>query len=95
MIFGKLIVPLISCRSFLFNFNKLTVRLSSNSPKMSIESSSSSKVMSTESDEVELMKKLGLDGETYLLVDIGANLTNKKYARDLDGVIQRAKDSGN
>lgn len=32
--------------------------------------------------------------ENYILVDIGANLTNKKYGRDLDSVIQRAKDAG-
>ncbi|KAK0090777.1 hypothetical protein PV325_003797 [Microctonus aethiopoides] len=32
--------------------------------------------------------------ENYILVDVGANLTNKKYARDLDSVIQRAKDAG-
>ncbi|XP_045476862.1 3'-5' ssDNA/RNA exonuclease TatD [Harmonia axyridis] len=32
--------------------------------------------------------------ENYILIDIGANLTNKKYSRDLDAVIQRAKDSG-
>ena len=33
--------------------------------------------------------------ENYIVVDIGANLTNKKYGRDLDSVIQRAKDAGN
>ncbi|XP_028132445.1 3'-5' ssDNA/RNA exonuclease TatD [Diabrotica virgifera virgifera] len=32
--------------------------------------------------------------ENYILIDIGANLTNKKYGRDLDSVVQRAKDSG-
>lgn len=32
--------------------------------------------------------------ENYILIDIGANLTNKKYSRDLDTVVQRAKDSG-
>lgn len=32
--------------------------------------------------------------ENYILVDVGANLTNKKYSRDLDSVIQRAKDAG-
>jgi TatD DNase family protein len=29
-----------------------------------------------------------------ILIDTGANLTNKKFSRDLDSVIQRAKDSG-
>nr|ADD38159.1 Deoxyribonuclease tatD [Lepeophtheirus salmonis] len=37
-----------------------------------------------------LLNKLG----NYIIVDIGANLTNKKFSRDLDSVIQRAKDSG-
>jgi hypothetical protein len=32
--------------------------------------------------------------ENYIIVDVGANLTNKKYGRDLDSVIQRAKDAG-
>ncbi|XP_046996066.1 3'-5' ssDNA/RNA exonuclease TatD [Schistocerca americana] len=32
--------------------------------------------------------------ENYILIDIGANLTNKKYGRDLDSVVQRAKDAG-
>lgn len=32
--------------------------------------------------------------ENLIVVDAGANLTNKKYIRDLDSVIQRAKDSG-
>nr|CAG4650241.1 EOG090X080R [Sida crystallina] len=31
---------------------------------------------------------------SFVLIDIGANLTNSKYARDLDSVIDRAKDSG-
>ena len=30
----------------------------------------------------------------YIIVDIGANLTNKKFSRDLDQVIQRATDAG-
>lgn len=30
----------------------------------------------------------------YIIVDIGANLTNKKFSRDLDQVIQRARDAG-
>lgn len=32
--------------------------------------------------------------ENLILIDVGANLTNKKYSRDLDAVIQRAQDSG-
>lgn len=32
--------------------------------------------------------------ENYILIDVGANLTNKKFSRDLDSVIKRAKDSG-
>ena len=30
----------------------------------------------------------------YLLIDIGANLTNRKFTRDLDIVLQRARDVG-
>lgn len=30
----------------------------------------------------------------YILIDIGANLTNKKFSRDVDAVVQRAKESG-
>ena len=32
--------------------------------------------------------------ENYIIIDVGANLTNKKYGRDLDSVIQGAKDAG-
>lgn len=32
--------------------------------------------------------------ENLIVIDAGANLTNKKYSRDLDSVIQRAKDAG-
>lgn len=32
--------------------------------------------------------------ENLIVIDVGANLTNKKYSRDLESVIQRAKDAG-
>ena len=32
--------------------------------------------------------------ENYVIVDIGANLTNKKFTRDLDSVVSRAQDAG-
>lgn len=32
--------------------------------------------------------------ENYILIDVGANLTNKKFSRDLESVVKRAKDSG-
>lgn len=32
--------------------------------------------------------------ENYILIDIGANLTHKKFLKDLESVIERAKDSG-
>ncbi|GBP24435.1 hypothetical protein EVAR_19311_1 [Eumeta japonica] len=32
--------------------------------------------------------------ENLIVIDVGANLTNKKYGRDLDSVVQRAKDAG-
>jgi len=33
-------------------------------------------------------------GSAYILIDIGANLTNKKFSRDLEAVVRRAKDAG-
>jgi len=38
----------------------------------------------------QIMDKLS----NYIIVDIGANLTNKKFSRDLDQVIKRATDAG-
>lgn len=32
--------------------------------------------------------------ENLILIDCGSNLANKKYARDLDQVLKRAKDAG-
>ncbi|BES90885.1 unnamed protein product [Nesidiocoris tenuis] len=32
--------------------------------------------------------------DNYILVDVGANLTSRKFSRDLESVISRAKDSG-
>lgn len=45
----------------------------------------------TESNVVDDMKHCY---ENLILIDVGANLTNKKYSRDLDAVVQRAQDSG-
>lgn len=47
--------------------------------------------MTTDLNEIDEMKHCY---ENLIVVDVGANLTNKKYIRDLDSVIQRAKDSG-
>ena len=47
-------------------------------------------ISSEETNGKGLMKKLN----NYIIVDVGANLTNKKFSRDLDAVIQRAKDAG-
>lgn len=32
--------------------------------------------------------------ENLILIDCGSNLANKKYGRDLDQVLKRAKDAG-
>lgn len=32
--------------------------------------------------------------DNYILIDVGANIINKKFSRDVDSVIQRAKDAG-
>ncbi|KAK9497354.1 hypothetical protein O3M35_004687 [Rhynocoris fuscipes] len=47
--------------------------------------------MAKDETNVNQMNKLF---ENYILVDVGANLTNRKYSRDLESVITRAKDSG-
>ncbi|CAN8014908.1 unnamed protein product [Ixodes persulcatus] len=39
-------------------------------------------------------KGVSPDAGNYILVDVCANLVNKKYSRDLDAVVQRAKDAG-
>ena len=43
---------------------------------------------------VEGKGKLMDNLSNYIIVDIGANLTNKKFSRDLDAVIQRAREAG-
>lgn len=47
------------------------------------------------SEETQISEELKGCYENLIVIDIGANLTNKKYGRDLDSVIQRAKDAGN
>lgn len=32
--------------------------------------------------------------DNYLLIDVGSNMVNKKFSRDLESVLLRAKDSG-
>lgn len=46
------------------------------------------------SEECQISEELKGCYENLIVIDIGANLTNKKYGRDLDSVIQRAKDAG-
>ena len=43
-------------------------------------------------DEVNMADLIS--NENYIIVDIGANLTNKKFTRDLDSVVSRAQDAG-
>ena len=33
-------------------------------------------------------------GDNYMIIDVGANLTNKKFNRDVESVIKRAGESG-
>lgn len=58
---------------------------------MANNSSSSSELKQFDNTDASLMSQCY---ENYILIDVGANLTNKKYNRDLDSVIQRAKDAG-
>lgn len=60
--------------------------------KMATSSESlTSKQSDNNPDTQKLMEKCY---ENYILVDIGANLTHKKFLKDLDSVIRRAKESG-
>lgn len=45
-------------------------------------------------EKSENQKNMETFYENYILIDVGANLTNKKFSRDLDSVIRRAQDSG-
>lgn len=46
------------------------------------------------SEETKVSDNLKGCYENLIVIDVGANLTNKKYGRDLDSVVQRAKDAG-
>ncbi|KAK8737319.1 hypothetical protein OTU49_004440 [Cherax quadricarinatus] len=48
----------------------------------------------SEMDDLEDAMGALLTSENYIIVDIGANLTNKKFTRDLDSVVSRARDAG-
>ena len=45
-------------------------------------------------DECNVAEEMKHCYENLIVIDSGANLTNKKYSRDLDSVIQRAQDAG-
>jgi len=55
---------------------------------------SASNAFCSTQDAAGLSTDSATDTEGYILVDIGANLTNKKFSRDLHSVVQRAKDVG-
>ena len=44
--------------------------------------------------QLELSEDIKHCFENLIVIDAGANLINKKYSRDLESVIQRAKDAG-
>ncbi|KAI5706868.1 hypothetical protein M8J75_012078 [Diaphorina citri] len=49
---------------------------------------------SSSSNNNNELTKLANCFDNYVLIDVGANLTNRKFGRDLESVVQRAKDSG-
>ncbi|XP_037942420.1 3'-5' ssDNA/RNA exonuclease TatD [Teleopsis dalmanni] len=59
-------------------------------------SQSNNNILSSEVEESSLPLPLELKHcfDNLIVIDAGANLTNKKYSRDLESVIQRAKDAG-
>ena len=42
----------------------------------------------------EMLRSLRLASCNYMMVDIGANLTDRRFAKDLDSVVQRSKEAG-
>lgn len=51
------------------------------------------KTVETKDDSEKALPLKNTD-DSYILVDICANLVNKKFSRDLEAVVQRAKDAG-
>ncbi|XP_050529911.1 3'-5' ssDNA/RNA exonuclease TatD isoform X2 [Daktulosphaira vitifoliae] len=49
---------------------------------------------SQHNENVEVIDPFKENYDNYLLIDAGANMVNKKFSRDLESVLQRAKDSG-
>ncbi|KAH8243415.1 hypothetical protein KR032_007270 [Drosophila birchii] len=45
-------------------------------------------------DQLDIADTMKHCFENLIVIDVGANLTNKKYSRDLDSVVQRARDAG-
>ncbi|CAI6355205.1 unnamed protein product [Macrosiphum euphorbiae] len=43
---------------------------------------------------VKVLDPIRENYDNYLLIDVGSNMVNKKFSRDLESVLQRAKDSG-
>lgn len=43
---------------------------------------------------VDIQDPIKENYDNYLLIDVGSNMVNKKFSRDLESVLQRAKDSG-
>lgn len=46
------------------------------------------------SSAVQVLDPIRENYDNYLLIDVGSNMVNKKFSRDLESVLQRAKDSG-
>lgn len=60
----------------------------------SIDSSNNNNTTTTDDDDCVPANSMSHCYENLIVIDAGANLTNKKYSRDLDSVVQRAKDAG-
>lgn len=66
------------------NLDRYTIRQTSSARTMACRPSSA--------DDAQDPIKENYDN--YLLIDVGSNMVNKKFTRDLESVLQRAKDSG-
>ncbi|XP_030373997.1 uncharacterized protein LOC115623671 [Scaptodrosophila lebanonensis] len=59
-----------------------------------VEAGASTQTQTQVDEELDIDDNMKHCFDNLIVIDVGANLTNKKYSRDLDSVVQRARDAG-
>ena len=88
-----------------FQINYITIRMASNNNNTKSEINSDSTMEKSSPEVIKETTATACNNnavednnteidENYVIVDIGANLNNKKFIRDLDSVVARAQDAG-